>query len=435
VHLVAGCIVAPVSVEAQMLPSRAAAGDKQALSIYAGALATDNITKDGKGSARSRVEMELGLTADVRVDRDRFESTLAADLQYREGKDNTAGHQLAGGLHGMTDFRLLADTLSWSVEDDLAQSLVNSVDVASPGNTQNTNIFSTGPRLVLPIGARTSFALDGKWTNVWYEQSNFGNNRITGRASLLRKTGANSELSLNGQVQRVRYKELSETEDYDIKSAYLGWLAAGSRTTLQVDTGLTRISEETGSATGALVSLGITRLLNARSQFKVNAGRNFGSAADNIRLDQELRGVSANSRPGAISSDPMRADYASAAWIFSGPRSTAALRGDLRRENHRTQTDLNRNESRGEFQVTRVLGPRISFDFLTGYSRNRFRQADVRFTEWDVGAGLSWRANDAFSIALRASHSAGTGDSSDGPGTRDFTENRGEIRLVYAPRF
>lgn len=420
---------------AQRALDRRAVGESNSVSISAGVVATDNIAKDNKDNARSRTEAELGFSANVGIERERLSSSLEADLQYRSVKYNGKDHQLAGGLHAQTEITLLSERLSWSVEDDLAQSLVNSLDVSSPGNTQNTNIFSTGPRLVLPLGSRSSFALDGKWTNIWYQSSDFGNNRITGRATLLRKSNSSSQLSLNAQVQKVKYKELTESEDYDIKSAYIGWLAEGVRTTLQLDAGLTRVSEETGSASGALASMSITRLLNARSQLKLNAGRNFGSAADNLRLDQELRGVSAGSRPGAISSDPMRSDYATAAWIFNGPRSSATLRGDWRHENHRTETVLNRLESRGEVQISRVLGPRLSLEFLTGYSRNKYNQADVRFSEWDVSVGVSWRFRDAFSIGLRASHTLGEGDSSDGPNTRDFTENRGELRLVYTPRF
>jgi hypothetical protein len=131
----------------------------------------------------------------------------------------------------------------------------------------------------------------------------------------------------------------------------------------------------------------------------------------------------------------MRTDHASAAWIFSGARSSATLRGDWRREDHRTQTDLNHSETRGEVQVGRVLGPRVSIDLRGSYSRNKYALVDVRFNEWEAGAGATWRGTQTFSVSLRASHLTGSGDTSRGPGTRDYTENRGELRLVYTPRF
>ena len=432
--LLVACGLSCAAATAQS-PDAGGASARKTLSMSAGVMVTDNIGRTDDSVAKSQTELELGLFADMRVERERMGATLAADLQYQTGRYDAVGDDLSGGLNAQAEYRILADRLVWTVDDAFAQALVNSVSVATPQNTQNINVIATGPRLILPLGTRTSIAFDGKWTNVWYGQSDYGNNRLTGGASLLRQLGAGSQLSFNGQVESIKYSELPPDADYDVKSAYLGWSAKGRRTTLDLDAGYTQLSENTGKTGGALMSLSLIRRLTARTQMKLDAGRNFGNSADNMRRDQDIRGVSVNARPGAVSSDPMRSDVASAAWLFDGPRSSASVRADWRRENHTKQTEFNKTENRGELQVGRVLGPRLTLDLRGGYSRSRFNLADIRFTEWDFGAGLSWKATQAFGVGLRLRHMVGSGDTSEGPGTRDYTENRGELHLLYTPRF
>lgn len=432
------CLLACASVLAQT-QSQSQGGNgrtehKQSLSLYAGVLASDNIGRNNGAESRSQTELEVGLFADLRTERERLDARFAADIQYRSGQYERARNELAGGLNTLVEFRALDDRLAWSVEDDFAQSLINAIDVATAENTQNLNVLSTGPRITLPLGGLTSVSLDGKWTNVWYQESDFGNDRLTGTVSLERQLGAIGRISLNGQAESVKYRDLPASADYEIKSTYMGISAKGVRTTLQVNGGYTQLSENGNSTGGALVSFAITRLLNSRSQVQVDAGRNFGSSADSLRRDRGFRGVSLNTAPGAVTADPMRSDFASASWSFSGPRSNAAVRGMWRREHHANLTEFNRNESRGELQVARVLGPRLSLDMLAGYSRNRYNLSDVRFSDWDFGAGISWKATQALSLSLRASHTVGSGDSSEGSGTRDYTENRGELRVSYIPR-
>jgi hypothetical protein len=432
--LAVGCLIGCMPALAQVPAANAPAGNRKELSMFAGALVSDNIGKAVDADAESQTQLELGLNANMRVERERLAASLAADLRYQTGRDDAVGNELAGGLTATADYHLLSDRLSWSVQDNFAQALVNAIDVASPQNTQNVNVITTGPRVVMPLGTRTSVALEGGATNVWYQESDFGNNRLIGGVSLLRQLGAGSQLSLNGQAESVKYSDLPQSADYDIKSAYLGWTARGVKTTLHLDAGYTQLSQDTGNTSGARFLLDITRRLNARTELKLDAGRSFGNSADNLRGDQSIRGVSANSRPDAVSADPMRADVVSAAWRFGSSRSSAALRADWRRENHSRQTEYNHTETRGDAEVGRVLGPRLSIELRGGYSVSKYNLSDVRFSEWEVGAGATWRANAALSIGLRLSHSMGTGDTSKGLGTRDYTENRGELRLAYTPR-
>lgn len=399
-----------------------------------GATRTDNAGRAAEGSG-SETSFEAGFNADLRHQRNRLAARVSADLAYRTHDYGEFEDELLGGLAAEASWRF-APWLSWVAADNFGQSLIDSRSTARPDNTQNTNYFSTGPDIQLPLGARTILMLQGRWSDVSYQESDFGTRRRSGTVGLQRTLSQRVGISLNVSTDDVDYKSLPSASNYDIHSAYLGWQATGGRTTLSLRAGGTRLEDAVDSAEGALLNLDLQRELTARSSLLLNAGRSFGNSADLMRRDQGLGGVGtgAGDRPAITAADPQRVDHVRLSWVLRGDRMSVNTAVRWEREAHRQEHELNRRLLGGALHTTRRLGPRASLRFSTAYFREEFRIAAIESDEWSVGLGLHWAASRTVGLAVDWAHMVGDGDTSAGPDTRDFTENRYTLRLTWSPQ-
>jgi hypothetical protein len=429
VFVAACCAVAATAAHAA---EPAGAGNTFRYSMSAGATRSDNPGRTAAGS-ESETSLEAGLAAGWRYDAQRLSSRLDADLRFISHTYGDFEDQLGGALVGNASWRL-ASWLDWSIADNFGQSLINSQDTARADNTQNTNNFSTGPDFLFTLGPRTRVTLQGRWSDVSYQKSDFGSNKVAGALGLVRQVGARANVSLNGSTEHVQQKSsLPGRNDYDIHSASLGWDASSDRTTLKLRTGVSALDDGADTEHSALVDFSLVRKLTARVTMSLSAGRNFGNAADVLQRQQDIAGVTASDRPAAASADPLRADLLTASWNLQGQRMTVTASANWRRERHRDQLDLDRNAWGGGLRATRTIGPRLSLNFFADYLNEDYSRVSIQSDEWSTGVGLNWRFTPAFAINAEGAHLIGDGDTTAGPNTREYTENRYTLRLVWTP--
>jgi hypothetical protein len=398
-----------------------------------GATRSDNAGRTA-ADAESETSFEAGFNANLQHQHNRLAARLAADLAYRTHDYGGYEDELLGGLAAEASWRF-APWLSWVATENFGQSLIDSRSTERPDNTQNTNYFSTGPDIQLPLGARTSLVLQGRWSDVSYEESDVGTRRLSGTAGLRRNFSQRTGVSLNFSTDHVDYKSLPTSSNYDIHSAYLGWDATGARTTLNLRAGVTRLEDAVDSTESTLFGLDLNRELTARSSLGLSVGRSFGSSADLLRRDQGIGGIGtgAGDRPAITAADPQRIDHARLSWALRGERMSVTTGARWEREAHRQERELNRRLLGGSLQASRRLGPRATLNLSTDYFREEFGIAAIESDEWSVGLGVHWTATRTVGLAADWTHMVGDGDTSAGAGTRDFTENRYTLRLTWSP--
>jgi hypothetical protein len=420
---------------ASSIVSAAAPGDAKTGASYqlnVGASHSDNVGRTAN-LAESETSMEVGLGANVQHVRERVRLGLDANLLYRMHNYGSYKNELAGGLAALASYELFHEAVHWVVEDNLGQSLIAAQNIATADNIQNLNVLSTGPDVSLPIGPRTGIVMHARWTDVWYESSDFGSRRYSASVGLRRQIGEHSNISLTGSTEHLDYKELPTSSNYSIRSASFGWEAVGARTELNVRAGLSRLDDQQETSNGALFALELSRKLYARGSLALHVGRNFGNSSDALGRDQGIRGTSTGSRPGTASSDPLRSDYATLIWSHDAARSSLSLTADWRREAHEREQNLNRTLRGAGMQISRQLSPRTQLKFFADYTGERFNTAAVDFDDWSAGVGMSWRFSSALGLSLDWAHQVGNGDTLFGPNTRDYTENRYTARFTWSP--
>jgi hypothetical protein len=411
--------------------------DRETNNIYQYEISGGLSYSDNVGQTKNDKVWEIGLDAGVKgniaYDHRRVNANLGADLQFRTHGKLGFNDELMGGLAGLFDYNLINERVHWIVQNNLGQSLINSQNRGTPDNTQNINYFSTGPEITFPFGPRTAIALLGRWSDVAYMKSNEDTRHLEGSLAIQRQIGQHTQLSLNGKKERITYKSLPSTLDYDVQSAYVRWSGVGSKTTLNINGGITELKERAVTTREPLYGLELTRQLSSRTQVRLTTGREFDDAADALRRQQVIKGPNLGSQAVNVTEDPFRSDYAAAAWSFKGGRSTFEISGDWRREAHVRIVALDTEARGGGLRVSREITPRMTVDFNSEFQQEVFRVSGVKFDEWSTGLQLGWSITPAYAMTAQLVHYVGNGDTLLGPNTRDFTENRLTVLLHWSP--
>ena len=92
---------------------------------------------------------------------------------------DTYDDEFLGGLDGTVYYRFIPERFAWSIEDNFAQIAVNGLAVDTPDNRQNLNYFTTGPDIILPLGARTALEVSGRYSDVVVRRDTGRQSRIS----------------------------------------------------------------------------------------------------------------------------------------------------------------------------------------------------------------------------------------------------------------
>lgn len=419
---------------AALAVSLPASGEEEfSFSLRAGATYSDNITRAAVDE-ESETSFDLGVRMGFARDEGRLWSNLAADLEYRTYNHETYEDEVVGGLDGILTYWFVPERFSWIVQDNFGQTFTDPRAVETPDNRQNTNYFSTGPDVLLPLGGRTALLLRARFSDAAYERTDTDNQRLSGTLGLERQLGPRTSVSLNGTAERVEYEDEALNSNYDRQSAYVGFEAEGARTALGLQAGYTALHDFGDTTDGPLLDLSVSRRLTSRSMLALNAGTHLTDTANAFRRDQSLRGVILGSEDTIVSHDPFQSDFATLAWTLERARSTIRLAADWRAEDHERDVALDRESLGARLTVSRQLRSTLSAALHGAWQHEDFDESGIDFDEWSAGVGFGWSFARNLAISLRGDHIEGSGDTPLGAGLRDYTENRVSVAVTFAPR-
>lgn len=403
------------------------------LGLTIGAYHSDNIRRESVNE-ESQTVGELGLRLGVARDTGRLNANIDANLAYRDYFDNAYDADLQGGFNGTVVYWFLPERLSWTLQDNYTRALIDPRNVDTPGNQQNVNYFTTGPDLRLPIGERTAVLIGGRWSDVYYEDTTAGNNRLLGTLGIERRLGERSTLSLHGTAERVEFDDRAGSSDYDRQSGYLEYAAQGARTTLSVRGGMSMLHDFGDTTEGPLVALTLERRLSARTTLRLDVGTELTDSADAMRRDQGFGPIEVGGDRPIATAGQYQSDYAALGWSLEGVRTTFDLTADFRSEDYERGDAFNRDSTGATATMVRRLGARLSWRLFGGWTTQDFDASDVEFDEWRAGTGFDWLFSETVGITFVGERFEGSGDTVLGVDQRDYTENRFTVRLTYTPR-
>ena len=272
--------------------------------------------------------------------------------------------------------------------------------------------------------------MSGRWADSYFEEGDQDSETLTGSAALIRQISAATALSLNGSYSEVNFDNQEAFIDYTVEQAFLRLALTGSRTTLTLDGGMSRLQQDDDSAESesVLARLDLTRQVGARSRVRLVAGTSPSTTSQTFRRDQELGGVDVGPDAAVVSGDSFQSDYGYLTFSTDWERSAFTAVVSARSEDHEVFSAQNRDQYRGTVTYSRELTHDISLDLRGTYLDEKFTETGFAFDQWGAGLGMRWQLGRQFSLRARVDHFVGSSDD----GTRDYTENRAYIGISYS---
>jgi hypothetical protein len=409
-----------------VLSATTAAADATA-SLDVGAERSDNIARSATNEQSETTATARGALA-MAVERPRLKGDIDADLRYRTYLDDSFDDELVGGANVDLTLALIRERFDWIVQDNFGQISQDRRAVETPDNRQNVNVFSTGPSITLPLGARTDLNVDGRWTDAHYEDSVQNSESREASIGLARKLSEQSVLSLYGSGSETEYEGDPLSQTFRIKSAYLRFETSGARTTLAVDGGYTEVTHGDASNSGPLAHLTITRKVGAYSTLSLTAGTEFQDAAAQFRLDQAQIGLQDSNQDTVVAADVFRSNFVYLSFGTQRDRTSFNISLNGAKERHEEQTNLDRDILRATAFVSRRATQRLDVDLHGDYQDEDFvGPPSFAFKEWSFGVGVGLRLSPDLSMRLALDRYEGSSDDN----SRDYEENRAYIGFGY----
>lgn len=256
------------------------------LEVSAGYGQSDNLGREVMEGVRSAFHW-LGVAVDLGAERPRFSGSLAGDLQLREYGESELlmladDNELLGSLDGYVAISVFPDVFTWSISANTGQTRSNPFEAASPLNREQVNVWSTGPRLDLPVGQRTVLRIDGQRRERSYEESDRLDSTSEQVDLGLRRVLSNvSTASVYFSRNTVSYET---GVDYAFESAYVAYERSFSSGGVELQIGVNDVSgRQIDVGTTPFASLRWDRGIGRRSSLSLWATRELTDPGELFR--------------------------------------------------------------------------------------------------------------------------------------------------------
>ncbi len=358
--------------------------------VSAGVGHSDNITR----SADDEVDETIGVVgAGVSLDHHsrRLTALAIGGLAYLKYLDDTYDDELIGNLLVDTDLAIVPERLNWILQDNFGQTRRVSTDPVTPENRESFNYLTTGPDVTLPLGGRTSLLISGRYSDVYYEDSDLGSQELFGSVAIARALSQASTLSLNGSVESIEYDESAIAVDYDQYETYLRYQLEAARTTIGLDVGYTKLDFDDTTIDGDLVRLELMRRLTRSSAVRIEAGREFANSADIFRQLQQQGATGTSTQPVQAIANPFESTYGSIEWLFERNRTELGIGAGYFKEDYELSNTFNRDRTAYHLRAGRELSRTLSVRGEVGYGEESYDELDREFSETRADLYLDWR--------------------------------------------
>jgi len=376
------------------------------LAVDAGVGETDNILRTAH-SPESQTLALVGVDLDVTRAGRRLNADLKGDFNYIDYLQNAFKSQLLGRFDATASWDLLPERVRWTVEDHFGQAQVDPFASVTPANLENINVVSTGPDWVLHPGGQGVFVkLGARYAYTQYETNPFDNRRLVGDVSVGRELSPRSSVSLNADLQQLRFVNTQINTDYDRRRFYGHYAIRGARTELAVDAGASQADDLGSWKTTPFARIELTRVMSAASVLQVNLGRQYSDASDSFRSLQSGAAGRIVVAPTQGTTESYLDQYGSAAWRFQHHRTEMAVTGSWERQTYAGNPLLNVERLSAEVRLSRRMTGRLTAELAGSAGRERFLNAHFTDEFYLGSAVLDYKLARRLDLKVRYDHEA-----------------------------
>ena len=110
-------------------------------------------------------------------------------------------------LAGQADWAMVKDRFNWFLSDYFSQKSVVSINSITPDNTQDSNVFTFGANMWLPVSARQSFSLVPTFSQYYYEVLVTDNKQYSLAGNWNYQVSRLTSVGLNLSARKINYTE------------------------------------------------------------------------------------------------------------------------------------------------------------------------------------------------------------------------------------
>ncbi|MCH9695861.1 MAG: hypothetical protein K0U72_15210 [Gammaproteobacteria bacterium] len=401
------------------------------ISISGGYGHSDNVFRSSVTDIGSDFAV-VGLVADFKLVRPKFEFSLLSDLDYLEYENSAVRDRPDGFLDALLTVNVVDDRLEWYVENNFSQIRQDASLGDTPDNLREFNILSTGLDARLPVGGRSSLDVFASFSDrSAREIQDVDSQEFSAGLGLYRQISSTRSAALILDISSIEYDDLDATE-YDIQRLFVRYeneLASGQVT---LDLGANKIdsgSSGFNSDTNPLFRLSWQRDIAARSTVTFSTSHEINDLGASAAQRSDGGGRAGISGRLNASGSPFTETRASVTWDLNGNRTAwqLAFAGSNSQYDDPLVADFDIVSVRGSMR--RELPSRWSLE-LSVYSGKRNTHQSIRQSRDSTGQ-ISVRKEIGRRLGIIAGyrHERRTDNSSTG-----YTENQYRVDFVFGAR-
>ncbi len=403
-----------------------------AYKIGGGVEYTDNVTRDPVDPQSSFVSI-LSAGVDFFDERPALRSRLVGKADYRIYENRIANNDVIGALSGLLEWRM-TPYLQWTVEDTASDTVTDPLRPASTQNRQYTNIFSTGPDVLLRLRPRDRLLFGGRYArHTLSDTASNDNDRQIGHVRWFHDVSAVAAAGVQLETQNVTFDNATFGTDFRRKDAFVSFDRAQRQSRLSLEAGgflLERdLLEDVSGGRGRVAA---ERNLSRTMRVSALASRNLSDAGQ--RLTEVGRDALTGLPPAFGGLDVVTTDVFVERYAVIELRRRR-LRGYDRAGVSYTQRDFNvdiRNNRRTTGAIAEIqydVGPRAGAHASLSYAETDLTTVQRVDRDATAQAGIVLHLTTALHLGAFGTHIQRRSSSS----IVEFEENRATLSLVYQP--
>lgn len=305
-----------------------------------------------------------------------IEMSAQGDLEYRHYLDDTFDDDPRGTLAGSLRWTVLPQRLDLIVQDYLSLQPVDELAAFSPGNQQQTNVFTAGPTLHARFGSATHGQLDLRYINSYAEENDaFDSDRYSAAARIIHNLGVNDSVSVNLEAADVQFDLVGRAPDYRRYDAFLNSSSIREAIDLSVDLGTTRLElDGRGSESYPLARAIIDWRVTPRSALSTTLHYQLNDAAQSLMTPREFDRRDFNDfiiSDSVVEPDIFRERLARMRYSYRGERLDLRVAPYYRRMRYIEELVVDQDRRGARINIDYRLKPRLT---LTAYAGRENRE-------------------------------------------------------------
>jgi hypothetical protein len=352
----------------------------------------------------------------------RLRADITGDFAYYDYLENTYDAELVGNLYADTAFAIVPERFLWSLTDQFGQTLTDPFLPATADNRENINSFSTGPDFMVGLGSQMRLRLGGRYALTNYEELPLDSTNTSGQLALIREISNRSSMSLNANLQQIKYDDELLNADFEQLETYLRYEGQGARTNLTVDIGFSQLDRKALDDTegGLLLRADASRRVSGSSVVTLGIGSEFSTSAGAFASEQGITNVGIDSAPGRQTAEPFTLDHLTLGWNFNRNVTGLVVTTGWSKRSYDNDPELDQTLTTLSASMRRELSPTTSLEVFTLFSGVSNEPPAADYDDLTAGVSFSWRLSRNLTLDVDYDFSNRRSDAA----ATEYTENR-----------